>query len=259
MSGKKIKIIIIATALSSVSLFYTNLRAEGFGVYPSIVEINVDIKEVRKGSLLVVNKYDYEVEVKTELVNWLKKKGYNNNLSEIDPYDYFKLEPSSFRINANSKKTINYEITLPNDIKGELVTMIFFSPTGKNESIIKTRFGVSIYTAVKNTEKLDCKIIYTNTNDSNDKKRLLVKLENNGNVHVRPNGSFVVTDKGKVVKIINMNAGIPVYPGRSHIFVKDIEKDALKTGSYKVHAIFEYGKIYGELKTIHGEKVDLIF
>ncbi|MFC2061175.1 hypothetical protein ACFLUV_01540 [Elusimicrobiota bacterium] len=256
-SGETKKLILVLTLLTAC--LFTTARAKGFGVDPFIVETTANSKKVKVGTFTVSNREDYPVTVELAYENWLKRRGFNNELSNIAPEEWIKVNPSQFEIKAQSSTKVNYLISIPEGLEGELVSMIFFVPKSEiRTSQIQSRFGVCVYAAIEKTEKLKCKIIETKIrrDAENDNVNFVIKVKNTGNVHVRPEGAIVITQEENVVRKIKLHGGRPIFPGQTIVYSQDWNNTSLPLGTYTAQAVVKYGEIYGEERSLEGKKAE---
>lgn len=260
MKLNKINKIILLIALG---LFfpYKGISSKGFAVVPAIVETFAEPQKVKIGTFTVVNNEDGPVTVSISIENWLKRKGYKNELSSIAPDEWLKIEPESFEMEPGSSKFINYYIHIPENLEGELVAMVYFVPKAKEKkSFIQSRFGVCVYAGIRGTERFVCEISSTtvnvvNSDEVNKSINFTAKVKNTGNVHVRPEGSIIIFSEGKKIKEIKFYKGKPIYPGRSHVYSKQWKNADLPEGKYTAQAVINYGRIYNRSISIKGKNI----
>jgi len=241
------KVFYISLALLLLNLFPVPLYA-GIGVTPTVTEISLSPGNRETGILRVMNDGDSATKVGVELENW--KKGGEG--VEVD--SWLRVEPREFEIGAGETKEVKYEIEMPEKAKGELVAMVFFgSLASAGGGVgIKTRFGVSIYVAIKGTEVVEASIEkldvakYGGENSNNNGINFGVTVGNMGNVHIRPNGRVVIEDKkGSQIKEVNILYGLPVFPQAKRTFAANWKGGVLPPGDYIVKASINYGDLYG--------------
>ncbi len=231
----------------------------GFGVDKTIIETLVKHKEISTGTITAINNSDDVLDVEIQMENWLKKRGFTNELSKIDTTEWLKIEPINFKLRPYSAKKLNYQIKVPEKIEGELVAMAFFVPKNKKKkSSIQRRLGVCIYAAIENNIKVDCKIKNTRVVKNEKYYRFIFDMENSGNVHIRPSGEIVIMKEEKPVKVLTIKGGIPVFPGKTKFFLKDLKPSELPLGVYTVQAEMKYGESFNKPETIKGKIIEFI-
>jgi methionine-rich copper-binding protein CopC len=159
------------------------------------------------------------------------------------------LNPQELSLEPHQTGTVNYDIIIPEDAKGEYIAIVFFSsvpePSGAAVSVV-SRIGNSLYVIIKGTEIIEGEIGDLRVRSANPLK-LDVTVENSGNIHIRPQGKIVMKRQGlflkkrekRAIEIPFNEGGFPVLPDRSHTFsIKT--KENLKPGSYNLGFDLEY-------------------
>jgi len=241
------KVFYISVALLLLDLFPVLLYA-GIGVTPTVTEIRLSPRNRETGILTVANDGDKATKVKVELENWGK------GTEEVGVDSWLRVEPLEFEIGAGETKEVKYEIEVPEKAKGELVVMVFFgSLASAGGGVgIRTRFGVSIYVAIKGTEAVEANIEkldvakYSGENSDNYGINFGVTVGNMGNVHIRPKGRVVIEEKeGSGIKEVDILHGLPVLPQGKRTFAAIWKRGVLPPGEYKGKATISYGELYG--------------
>jgi len=231
-------IVLIGIFLSSSPLF------AGIGVEPTVTEISVPPGGRTRGTFSVVNDGDESVEVVVQPENWPRKRG------AMDVRSWLEIKPERFKLGPKGTKTVKYKVTVPEDAKGELMSMVFFAttaPAGKALNI-RTRFGVALYVMVKGTEVLGGEVSELKVKKDGGKIHFMAFVENRGNVHFRPRGKVVIEDgEGKKLDEVEIQYGWPVFPGDKHLYDGYWEPEEILPGNYRARAIFNYGDIYSDL------------
>lgn len=228
----------------------------GIGVDPVIIETLVRPGKTQKRVFTVVNNENRPITVQVVLENWLKRKGYRNELSNLKPEEWLKIKPNKFEMKPNSKRKIKYYIKIPKGLKGELVAMAFFSSEKKKGSFIQQRLGACIYAGIKGTEEINCEILNTKVINNKEKLKFAVKVKNTGNVHIRPDGSVIIMQKKNFIKEVKFHKGLSIFPGKTHhIYTESAD---LPTGDYTAETVIKYGDIFGKSKSLKGEVIEFI-
>ncbi|MFC2091905.1 hypothetical protein ACFLTD_03945 [Elusimicrobiota bacterium] len=243
--------------LTALVLFYTNISAYAaatFGLNKAVVEVSVKQYQVHVGTIYAINMSAKDMEAEIQLENWLKREGYDNELSKIEPAAWLKFKPAEFELPAKSNKPINYIIEIPEGLEGELIAMAYFAPKIKASSVsLGRRIGIAVYASAKEKQQVSCKINLIYINKQKGYSFIQLVVENTGNVHVRPEGTVEVLRAGKKVDSLAIEKGMPVYPGKTEVFSKKLNE--LKPGKYTVQAQMNYGEIYGLSKVCVSEPV----
>jgi hypothetical protein len=232
-------------------LLFLNIPAllyAGIGVKPTVTEISLSPGKRRTGTFTVLNDGDKAIKVKVELEDWMRRE------ERIEVPSWLEVRPREFELGPGEVRKVKYRIEVPEDSTGELVAMVFFgslTPGGGGVGI-KTRFGVSIYVAIKGTEAVEANIEkldvakYGGENSDNYGISFGVTVENVGNVHIRPKGKVLVEDKeGSRIKDVDIFYGFPVLAQGKRTFAAIWKGGVLSPGEYKGKATISYGELYG--------------
>ena len=241
---KKIAVILFLLPLLAAG------RASGLGLNPAVTELLVSPGMTHRRSITVTNPSETAVQLEVQLENWLKRRGVETETASIEPREWITF-PAQTHLGPGESRTIEYDIHIPHGLKGQLVAMAFFTPVTRQEGLsLRSRFGASIYAAIKGTEEIACEITNIYATDNGFR----VSFRNKGNVHLRPDGYVMVTGRsGSAVKV-PLQAGTPVFPGKDHSYIA-VLGEALPGGFYVAQAVIEYGMMYGEKRTIKSEAV----
>jgi len=219
----------------------------GIGVKPTVTEIILSPGEREKGRFTVVNDGNEAIQVKVDLENWGTKR------EEAVP-SWLEVKPREFELGPGEVRKVKYKIEVPQETTGELAAMVFFgslAPAGGGVGI-RTRFGVSIYVAIKGTEIVEANIEkldvakYGTEDSDNYGINFGVTVGNMGNVHIRPKGKVFIEDKeDSRIKEVDIFYGLPVLPQAKKTFAAIWKRGVLPPGEYKGKAIISYGDLYG--------------
>jgi len=229
-------------------LHFSSVLYAGIGVEPTVTEISLSPGKRRAETFTVLNDGDKAIHVKVELEDWERKE------EGIEVASWLEVKPLKFELGPGEVRKVKYKIEVPEEAKGEVMAMVFFgsiAPAGGGVGI-QTRFGVSIYVAIKGTEiveanieKLDV-VKYGSESSENYGINFGVSVENMGNVHIRPKGKVIVEDKeGNRIKELDVFYGFPVFPQAKRTFPAIWKGEMLPPGEYKAKATVTYGELYG--------------
>lgn len=252
--------------IASIIIFVVALfcAAESYGLVmgPAKFETRLPPNEIAEGDYYVQNDTDKDAHVVVEPENWFKEA---YDYGKLDIKDWVTFNTYEFDLKPKEIKKLRIKITVPINVKGELVAQIFFTSAVPREKgqpspgTIHARLGAVLYVAIKGTERVDAEItsmaVSTIAEDGKNILKVDATLMNNGNVHLRPIGSLIITDeKGTKVAGGDMVTGSPVLPHQDYIFSASLDKPELKAGKYKVSVTMEYGKLYEMKKDASLEK-----
>lgn len=186
-------------------------------IYPTRIETKANPGEVITNYFMFENKNKEEINVTMFFKDWYKLK----ENKDISASEYLKVEPKEFTVLPSEKKIIRCIAKVPQKAVGELVSMIYFCYKERKETILNTRFGVSLYIAIEGTIKKQGKInnfkVMKHKNNKDINYIFSIEIENTGNVHLRPSGIIKIRNKyDKPVKTVEIKYGWPVYPGQKY-------------------------------------------
>lgn len=243
----------IALAFIIVTCLFAGISYAGIGVAPAITETTVSAGTETRGKFVVTNDSDKSAMIRAEIEDWLKRRTGKEGVP-VD--EWLKVEPMEFEVAAKSSKEVEFIITPPKGYEGEMIAMIFFSappsPTGAFN--ITTRFGVSIYAAVKGTLNIDGSIAGFSAGKSIETKEdgtkvergiiFYIDVENKSNVHIRPTGEIAIKGEDGSEYKVAVERGFPIYPGEKLSSFVVWEKKDIKPGKYEAVLKLDAGKIY---------------
>jgi len=229
-------------------LYFSSVLYAGIGVEPTVTEISLSPGEREKGTFTVSNDGDKAIQVKVEVEDWMRRG------ERIEVPSWLEVKPLEFELGPGELKKVKYKIEVPGETTGELAAMVFFgSLTSAAGGVgIKTRFGVSIYVAIKGTEIVEANIEkldvakYGTEDSDNYGINFGVTVGNMGNVHIRPKGKVAIEAKeGSRIKDVDIFYGLPVLPQGKRTFAANWKGGVLPPGEYKGKATISYGELYG--------------
>lgn len=256
-----LKKIILAIIILPGILFCTH---ESFGLVmgPARFEVSLPPGEIAEGDYYVQNDTNESAHIVVEPENWFKEA---YDYGKLDIKDWVEFDAYEFDLKPKEIKKLRLRIKVPTDVRGELVSQIFFTSVilredGQPAEGIKARIGAVLYVAIKGTEIVDAEITdIAISKESNEGKEILkveVNIKNGGNVHIRPGGLVAIEDKtGKKLIELALISDKPALPAQEIGYYALWDKPELKAGTYKVSITISYGKELNMEKTIALEKV----
>ena len=252
----------IAVVVVFVVTFFCATQSYGLVMGPARFEVSLPPGEIAEGDYYVQNDTDQPAHIVVEPENWFKE-AYDYGKLEIK--DWVEFDIYEFDLKPKEIKKLRLKIKVPKDVKGELVSQIFFTSSvltenGKTFEGIKARVGGVLYVAIKGTEIVDAEIsnIAVSKEYKDDKKviKVEVSVKNKGNVHIRPTGKVAIEDgAGKRLVELDLESGKSVLPLQDIGYRVIWNKPKLKKGTYKVSVTINYGKELNMEKTAALEKI----
>lgn len=216
-------------------------------IAPARQEIRMPPGAVYIGTFTVTSDYEVPAMVTSSCSDWyhsLENKGIM-----ID--QWLKVYPSSFTLNPGESKTANYQVTVPQSAKGEMVAMVSFHPDIGNMNGVSLLISSALYVIVAGTDKYDWNVSKTKIfKNIQGKLQAEAFIRNKGNVHVRPVGMTQVVTRNKkkeVVVELKYREGRPAYPGDEKQMVT-YGDFTLKPGKYTAVTKMRYGSMVREKK-----------
>ncbi len=260
--GIKVNKRTIAIAITLVAVLFCAVQSYALVMGPARFEVSLPPGEIADGDYYVQNDTDQPAHIVVEPENWFKE-AYDYGKLEIK--DWVEFDIYEFDLKPKEIKKLRLRIKVPKDIKGELVSQIFFTSTvlredGQPVEGIKARVGAVLYVAIKGTEIVDAEItnITISKESSKEKENLKVEtnVKNKGNVHIRPTGKVTILDKaGKKLIELDLESGKPALPGQEIVYNALWNNPRLKSDEYKVSVTINYGKELGMEKRAALEKI----
>lgn len=253
----KSNIVLIVCLMAS--LFFAG-ESYGLVMGPARLEVSLPPGEIAEGDYYVQNDTDQDAHIIVEPENWFKEA---YDYGKLNIKDWVEFDTYEFNLKPKEIKKLRLRIKVPKDIKGELVSQIFFTSDvlkedGQPSGGIKARVGSVLYVAIKGTEIVDAKIanIIVSKEPDKDILKIEVNVKNKGNVHIRPAGKVTIQDKTEK-KIIELDiaSGKPALPGQEIAYNALWDNSKLKSGEYKASAAVSYGKELNMEKTTVAEKI----
>ena len=221
--------------------------AFGFRVDPSRVEVSLDRGTRRGKTLTVHNDREESLHIKTYLADVLFLPDGTNNFppagsTEWSCASWVQVVPSELEIPAKTSQNIRVSVIAPPDAQGGHYAMLFFetvAPPAKQGIGINFRIGAFVETTISGTEEYAMKLSDMAVTPP---ATLTIKLFNEGNVLVRPEGKLkILTEAGEKLREQDFNPNhVGVLPKTLRSFVISL-KEPLQAGRYLLRTEIDYG------------------
>lgn len=167
-----------------------------------------------------------------------------------DATPWIKISPAIITIPANSSRTVNCVVQVPDGLKGEYTASLVFrsvSATKIDVLNVNTQISLVAYVIIKDTEVVDGEISGVEIAKV-DPLKVNVKLKNTGNIHVRPTGEVKIfgfsegaeNNEDEAANLMLNYDELPLFPdAEGTIYTKDT-KISLEPGKYKAHIKLEF-------------------
>lgn len=208
----------------------------GISIDPETIEKVGKQGEQIKDFITITNNQEKPVDVKVTLSDWLKQK--------IDPGKWLKVEPVEISLNPGESKKVAYTVDVLSGIKGELMSMVFFtiSDKGKERTTVGMQIGIPLYVAVENT--VDYKIEIESCKLQLEDKYLKgdILISNMSNVHIRPKVEALLDGLDKsIYPVAYTSYGTSIRAGQRKYFSFLKEVKGYVPKHCKVTVIVNYG------------------
>jgi hypothetical protein len=263
-------ILIIATlavACGVSSSFAFAQSTTGLTIKPAVIEDNVKLGDAYHFSLSITNIASTD---KTFYLSTQDIKGLNDNGNPIfaqpgeatgyELSSWIQLPSGSLSIAAGQTATIQLSAQVPSGAApGAHFGAIFItdkaSRPGSNGSGVGFTVGTIISLTIPGNAHEDAKLQEFSTGKvvyGSSKVDFNTKVENLGNVLVRPHGVIDISDMfGRKVATIAVNdSAAPVFPASERVYLTNWQSDSFVFGRYEAVGSFSYGDT--EKKTISG-------
>lgn len=218
------------------------------------IEIKLDPGLNTEGTTKVINEtnspltfnlsvQDYIVVDTNGTPNLLPPNTLNNKYSAAS---WIVVTPSVFTLKPREKQTINYYIHIPKDARpGGHYAGIVYSPVSEGQTAatggtVKTQIGSLFYITVKGPIKESAIVskFLANTFQEYGPVNILTQIKNNGDLHIKPQGSITVSGLfgSKSYKFPEAN----IFPETARDF-QNIVGQTLMIGRYKAVLLASYG------------------
>ncbi len=236
----------------SIIFYHT---AFSIGTDQSIIEKAVTTNQENNFNLII---YTKKPAVFINAYNWTIDPDGNSVIFQNQPITDWLIIPNFIKKKDPNLTYIEipYTVKIKNPVQAEyLAKLIISEADDKNTNInITMGLGIPIYVYFKDKIKMNNSDIMIKQVRYDHKKSLLeVIVENNSNVHIRPDINFTIEKSKTNLGTENLTSGWPILPTSTRKFSKKID---LKPGKYQLIFTSTWGKLYNlsfskkEVKTL---------
>ncbi len=230
---------------------FTTVAFAGMSVEPGIIEMIAAHGDEATGPVKVRNTGKEKTRISVEPEDW-KKAVSGRRGGPVS--SWLSVEPKMIVLEPGQIGIFTYHVKVAPDAAGENTAQMFFSEmVGGGSADIRSRVGVILYLAVRETMRLSAEIPSMTVTSVPDGKQTIITVQvsvaNPGNVHVRPTGDVKIYDiKGGFVVAAVLSTGWGILPGEVYAYQGTGRCPSLSTGKYKAVATIQYGKLYKQDK-----------
>ncbi|MCL2798822.1 MAG: hypothetical protein FWD54_00855 [Endomicrobia bacterium] len=214
-------------------LFFASYSYASLVISPERLELLVERNAVFKGEYSLTNRYDGSVDVEISFRNW---NIYSGN-GDLDVKDWLKIPFSKIRLAKGETKKVPYEVHTDNSMKGSVSAMVSFSVKPPQSEGINVKMTLPLYLVIEGTHKVEFSTEKIIISRYNNQTSVDIVVKNDGNVHIRPNGTLNIYSGKKLVYTVEIPEGLPVYAGTSRSVMKASIPNDLKKGKYTAEVI----------------------
>jgi hypothetical protein len=207
----------------------------GLSLHPVRQEVVISPGGKFSGTFYVKNTYEYPIQVTVQVKDWFVLP--ENKEFKIE--DWISLSIMELDLERDEEKPVNYELHIPTAARGVLVGMVSFASHSKEGGAIQMKLSGSVYAIVQGTEKIGLEIMDIDFSTIRGKPVINVIIKNNGNVHLRPQGTLNIYKKRKSICELPFDYGRPVYPGNTHRYEVFLHTCSLEPGKYKAQVVLK--------------------
>ena len=184
------------------------------------------------GAVVVANDEGRPVMIKAYSKDWFV---LNENKAE-KATDWLVINVPKVKLKKGESKSIPFLLRASTNAIGELVGMVSVESVSSEASSIHQILSVAIYLGIQGTEQLkgDLVSFYVEPSSASHSVKAGVAVKNNGNVHLRPTGTVVVSDSSKKNVFLNifLQQARPTYPGQIGTYSGQVYNFDLQPGDY---------------------------
>ena len=162
-----------------------------------------------------------------------------------DPYQWLSLESDTVYVKAGESTPLIVKLSVPENIAGEQVAMLFLCYKDNVESQLNIRNGIPLYMIVKGTKNYelnieDAGVSYGRKGDFYD-LNFIVRIKNTGNVHIVPDVKVIVKNSdGRTLNTMSLKRSHIVLRDRAQIYRLGWREPGLRDGIYKAEVALDY-------------------
>ena len=236
--------------------FYANLFSaeNSLTISPMRTEITIEADGYYENEYRVTNNYDGTVDVRVSVA---KKESYVGN-KDISLDSWLFVDTTTFTLHKGETKSVPYRIQTSTYMTGNISGQVSFTTKPPDNEMMQARTTLPIYVNIRGTEKIDFGILSVNVQLNEYLRKVIgtITIQNRGNVHVMPRGSFYISKGKNKIYSGPIREGLIIFSGttRGDFEFQIPEGITFAPGSYKMNiAVGAKGK---ELKKTVKVKVD---
>lgn len=210
------------------ALFAGAPGAHALSISPSVVETRASAGESARGTFVLVNDGDAELQLRVETEPLLG--------AGPPPDAWLRLGPHELTLAPGQTAEVAYEARVAPTQAGELSAMVIFT---NDTPGLQVRYGSALYVGITGTEQAMARIDALTMHGGGPSMMARVQVSNQGNVHCRPEGRVTLADAAGVRSTGALPIGMPVLPGRDGAFTVGVTGGPFPAGAYRLEAALQ--------------------
>ena len=230
---KKITIFLLLILVSAKSF-------ASLAIDPARLEMTVGKDMSYKGSYSITNNYEDDVEVFITAQNWYSYKGN----TDLDVSQWFNIMPDKMTIKKGQTRLAVYNIHTNSSMQGSVAGQVTFAVKPPGNQGINVKMSFPVYLTIGNTQKVEFSLEKVSFVNFQGNTEVVLTIQNDGNVHVRPLGTMNIYDSKNKLKYTDyLLEGFPVYAGtyRNEFAIKIPKEIYDEPGKYTAEFILRDG------------------
>lgn len=160
---------------------------------------------------------------------------------------WLSFSPDSLALAPGQRSAVHWSLCVPDSLAGEELVMVFFAEQPRGGGGVQGRIGTAFYLGAAGTLQpaltlQTCRAV----RDAQGTLRFHLVIKNEGNVHLRPRGEFLIVDSAGIrVGAAPLEMGLPVLPRNTEMFTTKPVTPRLSPGDYTVRWRLVTGEVDG--------------
>ncbi|MCL1972517.1 MAG: hypothetical protein FWG57_05965 [Endomicrobia bacterium] len=217
--------------------FYANLFSaeNSLTIIPIRAEITIEAGGYYENEYSVTNNYDGTVDVRVSVA---KKESYVGN-KDISLDSWLFVDTTTFTLQKGETKSVPYRIQTSTHMTGNISGQVSFTTKPPDNEMMQARTTLPIYVNIRGTEKIDFRILSVKVEFNEYIGKIIgaLTVQNKGNVHIMPRGSFFISKGKNKIYSGPVREGLVIFSGTTRgDFEFQIPKGiTFAPGNYKMH------------------------
>lgn len=252
----RIRPMTIASLLIATMLFTVCPRPSSAEISFSVSPIRMELSGTPGGThtdvMEVRNEGNEKARIKVSMQDWLLSEEGTPTFKKAGSQGrsctgWMKINPVDFQLQPGEKKLVRYSVSIPDGVKNggyrgafmfETVPQV--EPGQKSKAVaIKGNIAAVMYLVVGKTEPVG-DIADMNYDGSKKERRVLIKINNSGEIHFRVKGSVkIANEAGKTVQTAEL-PDVPILPESARAIPVTLD-EKLPAGKYTAVSTIDIG------------------